>query len=98
MQEQQTWRTLPGTLIKDPLEKQRVAAELGVNALSLTRWVEMKSAPRPENLHRLLDTFPEHHLLLRSLIIEEFPEFSSTSLERENHWWRKYLPSSISRY
>ena len=84
MQEQQTWRTLLGTLIKDSSEKQRVASELGVNPLSVTRWVEKKSTPRPESLHRLLDVFPRQRQLLLSLIIEEFPEFSSLPMEGES--------------
>lgn len=93
MQEQQTWRTLLGTLIKDPLEKQRVASELGVNSLSLTRWVEKKSTPRLESLHHLLDVFPKQRVLLLSLIIEEFPEFSSDLLEREQ--LQEEIPSAF---
>ncbi len=76
MQESQTWRTLLGTLIKEPIQKQRVASELGVNPFTLTRWVEKKANPRPDSLRRLLSIFPEQRILLLSLIAQEFPDFS----------------------
>ena len=76
MREHHTWRTLLGTLIKEPLQRQKVASELGVNPLTLTRWVEKKANPRPESLRRLLSLFPEERALLLPLIIQEFPDFS----------------------
>src|SRR5437660_1965887 len=76
MQEPQTWRTLLGTLFKEPIQKQKVASKLGVNPFTLTRWVEKKANPRPDSLRRLLSIFPEQRTLLLSLIAQEFPDFS----------------------
>src|SRR5689334_10234198 len=83
MQESQTWRTLLGTLIKDPLRRQQIASELGVNTLTLTRWSENKSNPRLESLRRLLNIFAEQRALLLPLIKQEFPQFSSGILDED---------------
>lgn len=81
MKEQQTWRTLLGTLIEEPRHKQQIATELGVNPLTLTRWVKNKATPRLESLHQLLSILPEWRALLLPLIVQEFPEFSSSILD-----------------
>ena len=49
----QSWRELLGTLTESPAEKQRVAEALGVNAFTVTRWVNGESEPRLHNLKRL---------------------------------------------
>jgi len=41
MQESQTWRTVLADLLKRPGERQRIAQALGINPLTLTRWVQV---------------------------------------------------------
>lgn len=80
MDEPQTWRELLGKCIDDPHERQRIASELGVNSLTLTRWVKQETDPRPQTLQRLLTVLPEYHNLLLKLIDEEFAGFSTTMI------------------
>ena len=77
MQEEQTWRQLLGTIIVNSKEKQRVATELGVKPITLTRWVSGESEPRSQNLRSLLNVLPGQREELLDLIraeegLEEF--------------------------
>jgi len=89
--EPQDWRELLGKIISDPAEKQRIAQELGVRTITLTRWVSRESDPRPQNLRRLLNVLPEHRELLLELISEEFEDFSAGVLEDSS----KDIPSEF---
>src|SRR5579859_4907169 len=80
MDEPQTWRELLGRVISDPAERQHIANELDVNAVTLSRWVNGGSNPRPENIQHLLDVLPQYHPLLLRLIADEFPEFSTEAI------------------
>jgi len=71
MQEEQTWRNLLGTIISNPKEKQRVANELGVKPITLTRWVIGESEPRSQNLRQLLNVLPGQREQLLDLIRSE---------------------------
>src|SRR6059058_3817757 len=80
MQEQsETWRSLLKTIISDPHEKQRLAEELGVKPITLSRWTSSESDPRPQNLRHLLSAIPEHREQMLELIREEtgFEEFTN---------------------
>jgi hypothetical protein len=78
MDKPHTWRELLGKCINDSHERQRIASELGINPLTLTRWVKHETVPHPQTLHRLLTVLPEHRNLLLELINEEFAGFSPT--------------------
>ena len=80
MQEAQTWRKLLGTIISNPKEKQRIAVELGVKAITLTRWASGESDPRPQNLRLLLSVLPGQREQLLDLIRQEegWEEFSDS--------------------
>jgi len=67
----QQWRDLLGKIIKDPQERQRIANELSVRPITLTRWISGESKPRPHNLRLLINTLPEHKQALLALIPEE---------------------------
>ena len=79
MQDSQKWRELLAKIIKDSHEKQRVANELGVSVITLTRWVSGESTPRPHNLRLLLKALPEH----RKALLETFPEEISLSVDEK---------------
>lgn len=93
MQEPPTWRELLGNIITDPHERQRIANELGVNPITLIRWVNKESRPRPQNLRQLLNALPEHRSLLQELIAEEFEGFSSTAVENAAEDTLQEIPS-----
>src|SRR5712691_2683341 len=78
MAEPQTWRELLGIIIADPRERQRISNELGIRAITLIRWVNGETDPRPQNLHNLLNVIPEHRDQMRDLIRKEagFENFS----------------------
>ena len=69
------WREFLGKNITDTRERQRVANELSVSTVTLMRWVNGTSAPRPQNLRQLLRALPQHRTTLIELISEEFPDF-----------------------
>lgn len=80
-QEARSWRDLLGTIIGDSKEKQRIADELGVRPITLTRWVSGDSDPRPQNLRHLLNVLPQHREPLLDLIREEvgYEEFTNVT-------------------
>lgn len=93
MQNPLTWRALLGMVIKDPQEKQRLANELKVSHLTLSRWVSNETKPRLHNLHQLVEALPEHRALLLPLLASEFGEFSSATGVREDT--EKEIPSAF---
>jgi hypothetical protein len=73
MKKPQTWRELLKKVIDDPREKERIARSLDVSALTLTRWVNQQSTPRPANLSKLFNALrPQHSTLFRELVAAEF--------------------------
>lgn len=75
MSEAQTWRDFLGAFIRDPSKHQQIANALGVNPITLTRWVKGYSKPRLRHLHQLLIVFPEHRETLRELVEKDFEGF-----------------------
>jgi hypothetical protein len=75
MQEPRTWREFLAAVIRDTKEKQRIANEMGVDPVTLTRWATRESSPRPRSLlNRLVEALPPHREQLTQLIREEFPD------------------------
>src|SRR5947209_7996035 len=72
MQEATTWRELLGSIIQDPQERRRLANELGVNPVTLTRWVNGDSSPRSQSIQRLLNALPQHRKALLDQLLDEF--------------------------
>src|SRR5260221_772356 len=72
-----TWREFLGQLIRDSQEKQRIAAELGINSATLVRWVHNETDPRPQNLRQLLRASLQYREKMRELVALEFPEVSA---------------------
>lgn len=82
MQELHNWRELLGNFINDPQEKQRIAKELGVRPITLTRWVTNESEPRPQNLRRLLNALnPEQREQFLTLGDNAFEDFSTAAID-----------------
>jgi hypothetical protein len=53
------WRELLGSIITNPIERDRIASEIGVHAVTLSRWVSGDSSPRPHNMRQLLRALPK---------------------------------------
>jgi len=81
--EYETWRDLLKNIISDPREKQRISELLGVREITLARWINQESAPRPQNLRNLLSALPEYRERFLDLIREEegFEEFTHAILD-----------------
>jgi len=78
MAELPRWRALFGQIIEDPQERQRLAEELRVKDVTLTRWAHNTANPRPQNIRNLLTALrqPARQRLFE-VIIEEFPDIIS---------------------
>ncbi len=70
-----TWRELLKSLTSDPKEQQRITEVLGINAMTLRRWINNETNPRPQNLRLLLNALPHHRRQLVALLAVEFPTF-----------------------
>ncbi len=72
------WREFLGRCITDTQERQRIANELNVSPVTLTRWANGVSNPRPQNLRHLLYALPQQDVQLLELMSEEFPDLIDT--------------------
>ncbi len=78
MSELQTWRTVLGKIIRDPQERQRLAQELQISPITLTRWAGGISTPRSQNLRSLVQVAPaKYRDSLIALLEQDFEGFSS---------------------
>lgn len=53
------WREFLGSIINNPAERERIAHEIGVHEITLSRWVSGESQPRPHNMRQLLRAMPK---------------------------------------
>jgi hypothetical protein len=75
MQEPKTWREFLRKVIEDQQEKQRLARLLGVNERTLDRWATGSSSPRSSaHMRQLLKAFPDHRVILSTLMRSDFPD------------------------
>ncbi|MBA2287436.1 MAG: helix-turn-helix transcriptional regulator, partial [Ktedonobacteraceae bacterium] len=91
MQEPETWRELLRGIISDGHEKQRIADELGISPITLTRWANRESDPRQQNLRLLLKALPQHREMLLELIPKEFDDFTAAAIDDST----KEIPSAF---
>jgi hypothetical protein len=79
LEQPSSWRELLKSIISDPAERERIANEIGVRSITLTRWITGESTPRPHNLRQLLHALPKQHRdLLSSLLGEEHIDLTDT--------------------
>ncbi len=68
-----SWRDLLKEVISDMAEREHLAAATGVNAVTLGRWAQGISAPRPHRLYQLVQAFPaSRRALLTDLLQREY--------------------------
>jgi len=86
MVEQLSWREQLSKIISNPGERERIANEIGVRAVTMSRWISGESVPRPHNLRLLLNALPKQQrdeLLesmeedLSDLAVSALPDISS---------------------
>lgn len=92
---EETWRELLGNSIKSPQERQRIARELNINPMTLTRWVNRETDPHPQNLRRLLHALPQYRQRLITLIEQEFPGLFEATPDEEEHQVPATIPSEF---
>jgi hypothetical protein len=90
-----TWRELLERIIQDTQERQRIAHELGVTAITLSRWAHNATNPRMQSLHHLLEILPQYRHQLRPLILAEFPELANTAIEDFQEEAEAFIPSAF---
>ncbi len=59
MGEQLSWREQLSKIISNPIERERIANEIGVRSVTMSRWISGESVPRPHNLRQLLNALPK---------------------------------------
>jgi hypothetical protein len=90
-----TWRELLERIIQDSQERQRIAHELRVSTITLSRWVHNTTNPRMQSLHRLLEILPQYRNQLQPLILAEFPELANTAIEDFQEEAETFIPSTF---
>ncbi len=53
------WREFLSSITTNPVEHDRIASEIGVHSVTLSRWVSGESSPRPHNMRQLLRALPK---------------------------------------
>src|SRR2546423_15524340 len=85
MRKRADWRVLLDSLIQGRAERERIAAQIGVNAVTLSRWASGEPSPRSKNLRHLVQAVPEQHRAkFHALLEEELPSFSLDELHQED--------------
>jgi hypothetical protein len=69
-----TWQNMLAELIKDTREKERLAAAISMQPITLTRWARRTSHPREQNMSSLVQALPPHLArAFRALATVDFP-------------------------
>src|SRR5260370_22550422 len=76
-----SWQDLLSDIIGNPVEGEQLAKAVGVRSITLYRWVNGESSPRPNNLRQLLSALPyEQRNRMAALLEKEHLDFSESSL------------------
>jgi len=70
-----TWRELLAEIAREPQERERIAHELNIHPVTISRWMHQESVPRLDNLRRLLSAIPtsEQRKHFFDLLMHDFP-------------------------
>ncbi len=76
-----SWRDLLKDIMNDPIARDRLAGAVGVHPMTLNRWVNKESNPRPQNQRQLLSALPyEQRTRMAALLEEEYLDLSESSI------------------
>ncbi|MBA2679603.1 MAG: helix-turn-helix transcriptional regulator, partial [Ktedonobacteraceae bacterium] len=53
------WREFLSSIIASQAEHDRIASDIGVHSVTLSRWMSGESSPRPHNMRQLLRALPK---------------------------------------
>jgi transcriptional regulator with XRE-family HTH domain len=85
MRKRADWRVLLDSLIQNRAERERIAAQIGVNAVTLSRWASGETSPRSQNLRHLSQAIPDQHRAeFCSLLEEDLPSLSLDGLPQKD--------------
>lgn len=88
------WRAVLRKIIQPPKERQRIAAALGVNMITLTRWVKPNSRPQRASLARLVKVInPQQKAELLEALKLAYPDMQEKLVEET----AVVVPSSLYR-
>src|SRR5690349_13156154 len=71
MRKRAAWRELLDSVIQVRAERERIAAQIGVAPVTLTRWASGETSPRRQNLYPLVQAVPDQHRTAFQVSIEE---------------------------
>ncbi|MGH2495542.1 MAG: hypothetical protein ACRDIV_12640 [Ktedonobacteraceae bacterium] len=78
MSEISSWRDLLKIMISSTKERERLANEIGVSSVTLTRWVGGNYEPRPQSLQRLILVVPsEYREEFQALVVRAYPHITN---------------------
>ena len=85
MHEAQNWRELLSNLVSDTRERAHLADELHVTPITLVRWANGESDPRPQNLRHLVTILPQYRDQLFDLMEDDqaFKDIYTTAQDDE---------------
>jgi hypothetical protein len=89
-----SWQAVLQKIIVSPKERQRLANELGINTITLTRWAKEDSHPQRSYLARLVKVVHPHQRseLLNALLVA-YPDMQDKLMEETT----EYVPSPFFR-
>jgi len=97
MAEPYSWRDLLKEILNNPNERDRLATEIGVRSITLSRWSTGESEPRQQNLQHLLQVLPaEYRDQFFNLVKKDFPALAvpasqTSSSELTTEFFRRML-------
>jgi hypothetical protein len=77
------WRELLGNIITNPTERERIANEIGVHSVTLTRWVNGETSPRSHNLRQLIRAVPKQYRTQLRALLDANSSISSSDVESD---------------
>ena len=78
MSEVSSWRDLLRIIINSPRERERLANEVGVSSVTISRWGIGNFEPRPQSLQRLIHVVPsEYREEFHALVAREYPHLAN---------------------
>jgi len=81
MSDPSSWQNLLKEIISDPVARERLANAVGVRSITLYRWANGESSPRPLNLRQLLSALPpEQRSRMAALLEDEHLDASASSM------------------
>lgn len=85
------WRELLRSIVQEPRFRQRILDELGVQPITLMRWIEGHSEPRQQNFRQLIAVLPEFRENFYEVLGEEFTDSAIVNAEDAS----KVIPSAF---